>query len=183
MTNETKASERQKAPRRWPTALLAVSLTLNLLVLSLIAGAHFRDEHDASRFPPPDRSVMRATGFGPFFDAMPRAARNRMGEALRARGDGFAPDRDALAAELRDVLAALRAEPFDPAALEAVLVAQHARAQARIEAGRDVLLGQVATMSPVERRGFADQLEQRFSHALNRSPNGKPGETSGPEGN
>ena len=154
--------------RRWPTALLAVSLTANLLVLGLVAGAHFRDERDARAYPAPDRSVIRSTGFGPFFDAMPRDARNRMGEALRNRDGSFAPDRAALAAEMGEMIAALRAEPFEPGKLEALLTTQHDRANARIVAGRSVLLEQVAAMSPQERRDFADQLEGRFSRAIER---------------
>lgn len=154
--------------RRWPTVLLAVSLTLNLLVLGLVAGAFFRDERDARAFPPPDRSVMRTTGFGPFFDAMPRDARNRLGEALRDRDGHFEPDRAALVGELRAMIATLRADPFDPDALAALLTAQHDRVNARIVAGRSILLEQVAAMSPDERRDFADQLEGRFSRAIER---------------
>lgn len=169
MTNETGLQPTPDAPRRrWPTVLLALSLTLNFAVIGLIAGAHFRDESDARRFPPPDRNVMRASGFGPFFDAMPREARNRMGAALSGRDGKFAPNHAMLAAELRDMLAALRTEPFEPGALEAVLAAQHARASARIEAGRVILVEQIATMSPAERRDFADQIEGRFARALER---------------
>lgn len=169
MTNETGFQPAPEAPRRrWPTVLLALSLTLNLAVLGLIAGAHFREDRDMRRFPAPDRSMMRSTGFGPFFDAMPREARNRMGAALNGREAAFASDPAVLAAELREMLMALRAEPFEAAALEAVLAAQQARASARIEAGRAVLIEQIATMSPAERRDFADQLEGRFARALER---------------
>lgn len=175
MTNENGVKTAPvPARRRWPTVLLAVSLTLNLLVVGLIAGAYFRDERDTRRFPPPDRTTMRFTGFAPFFDAMPREARNRMGEALRGREEQFGPDRAALAAEFRDMLTALRAEPFDPNALEAVLATQQERAGARIEEGRAVLVEQIAEMSPTEREAFADQLESRFSRALERGPMGGP---------
>lgn len=168
--DDTRAPEARR--RRWPTVLLAVSLTANLLVLGLVAGAHFRDVRDARAFPPPDRSVMRSIGFSPFFDAMPRDARNRLGEALRNRDGHFVPDRAALAAEMQSMIEALRAEPFEPGKLEALLTAQHDRANARIIAGREVLLEQVAAMSPKERRDFADQLEGRFSRALQRGPQG-----------
>ena len=91
-------------PRRrlWPRVLLVVSLTLNVLVLSVIAGAHVRegrDIRDGRRPPPsPDRTVLRDGGFMPFFDAMPREARDRMTAALREQEGGGMPDRAALAA-------------------------------------------------------------------------------------
>jgi len=167
MTNETGLETSPERPRRrWPTVLLALSLTLNLAVLGVVAGAHFRQARDIRHFSTPDHSMMRSTGFGPFFDAMPREARNRMGPALTERQDIFAPDRRILAAELRDMLAVIRAEPFEPGALETVLIAQQARASARIEAGRAVLIEQIATMSPRERRAFADQIEGRFARAI-----------------
>lgn len=172
MTDQTGATGPNSPARRWPKILLAVSLTLNLLVLGLVAGAHLRDERDVRRFPPPDRSVMRQTGFGPFFEAMPREARNRMGAALRGREQVFAQDRAALAAEFSEMIALLKAEPFDPAAFTALLSDQRARANARIEAGQAVLIDQITAMSPAERRTFAEQLDGRFARALDRSGNG-----------
>jgi len=167
MSTKTEAPNRpEPRKRRWPTMLLALSLTLNLLVLGLIAGAHFRDQRDLRRFPPPDREVMRTTGFGPFFDAMPREARNRLGKALRERDGNFRPDRGVLAAELREMIVALRAQPFDPEALAALLSAQHDRIDGRIVAGRGMLLEQVALMSDAERAQFADGLERQFSRAI-----------------
>jgi len=166
-------------PRRrlWPRVLLVVSLTLNVLVLSVIAGAHVRegrDIRDGRRPPPsPDRTVLRDGGFMPFFDAMPREARDRMTAALREQEGGGMPDRAALAADLREFVAALRAEPFAPEALAAVLEAQHARVEARVVAGRTVLVEQIVAMTPAERIEFADTLEARFRDALSRAP-GKP---------
>ncbi|MCB1330649.1 MAG: periplasmic heavy metal sensor [Maritimibacter sp.] len=164
-------------PRRrvWPKALLAVSLTLNVLVLAVIAGAHVRDGRDG-RFPPPtspDRSLLRDGGFMPFFDAMPHDARERMAEALRTQGGGVKPDRAALAADFRDFVAALRAEPFAPGAVSEVLETQHQRIEERVVAGRTLLLDQIVAMTPEERIAFADALEARFRDALRRV-GGKP---------
>ncbi|HHS94496.1 MAG TPA: periplasmic heavy metal sensor [Rhodobacterales bacterium] len=152
-------------PRRWPKVLLTLSLTLNLVVIGGMVGAMLRDGHDTRRFGPPDRNTMRATGLGPFFDAMPRDVRNRLGLALRDRG-GLGPDRAALEADLRAMLAVLRAEPFDPAEFEAILANQQTRAQSRIATGRSVLVEQVGEMTPDERARFADGLEARFARAM-----------------
>lgn len=167
MSTKTQSQNQpENRQRRWPTVLLALSLTLNLLGLGLIAGAHFRDARDQHRFPPPDRTVMRTTGLGPFIDAMPRAARNRMGEMLRERDARIMPDRAVLATELREMINALRAEPFDPEGLAALLTAQHERINSRIGTAQGVLLQQVAQMSNGERRAFADGLERRFARAI-----------------
>ena len=173
MTEERKTVTEPRRRARWPKFLLVASLTLNVLVLSVVAGALFRGGHDQTRPPPPDRTVLREGGFMPFFDAMPRDARREMAEAFRASEHGRGPDRAVLAADLRDFVQALRAEPFEPANLDAVLEAQHARAQERITAGRTILIDQINRMSPAERAEFADALKRRFQGALDRAP-GKP---------
>lgn len=171
-------------PRRsvWPRLLLVASLSLNVLVLSVVAGAHVRDGRDGRddrRAPQPDRAVLREGGFMPFFDAMPREARMRMAEAFREKG-GVRPDRAALAADFRDFVAVLRAEPFASEALAAVLEAQHDRAAARVSTGRTILVEQIAGMTPAERADFADALEKRFRDALAHAPHGSgPGRPSG----
>jgi uncharacterized membrane protein len=59
------------------------------------------------------------------------------------------------------VAAALRADPFDPAAFEAALVARRA-AQAEIaRRGGTVLSGFVAGLSPEDRAALADRMERR----------------------
>jgi uncharacterized membrane protein len=162
MSDHFPTPEAVKRPRRWPKILLAVSLFFNLLVLGAIAGAHLRDGRDPGRFPPPDRAAMNGTGFAPFFDALPREARGEIGKALRARGEAARPDRAALEAEFTEIIAALRAEPFERTALEAVMAAQQARVSLRVEAGRAALLDVLAGMSPAERAAFAERMEQRL---------------------
>ncbi len=168
--------------RRWPKLLLAVSLTLNILVLAMVVGAHLRDGHDHHRMPP-DRKALRAGGLAPFFDALPRGARREMAEAFHASGHGGGPDRAALAADLRAFVAAVRAEPFDPVAAAEVLAAQAARVQTRIAAGQAILVDQLATMSPRDRAAFADRLERRFpGAAMHGAGHGKGHHRGAPEG-
>lgn len=167
--NPTQATAPTVPARRWPKVLLTLSLMANLAVVGVIAGAHVRDDRDDRRLPPTDRSAMRDIGIGPLIDAMPREARSRAGDQLRARGNGWRMDRGALEAEFNQMVDVLKAEPYDPAALEALLAAQHARVTARVEAGRAILLEQIAAMDAEERALFADRLTRGFGrHGMER---------------
>lgn len=182
MTNDTGYDAPERRRRVWPKLLLAGSLTLNVLGLGMIAGAHVRDGRlghpDDHGIAAADRVVLRQGGFTPFFEAMPREARARLGDALHDAGVG--PDRAALARDFRDFVASVRAEPFDPVACNAVLAAQHARAEEQIRIGREILVAQIEAMSPDERIAFADSLERRFRDALLRAP-GRPGDDHPPK--
>ncbi len=171
-SQNTPRTARQTA-RRWPKRLFALSLTLNMLVLAMVAGAFLRDSHDHRHMRPSDRRLLRDGGLGPFFDALPPAARRDMAEAFRASGQDRGPDRAALAADLRAFVAAVRAEPFDPTAAAEVLAAQTARVQTRVTAGQAILVDQIATMSAGDRAAFADRLERCFPGAVTRSPGGR----------
>ncbi|SMH33047.1 periplasmic heavy metal sensor [Maritimibacter sp. HL-12] len=162
MSDDFPTQDAAKRPRRWPKVLLAVSLVMNLLVLGAITGAHLRDGR-APGGPGFDRTALHSTGFAPFFAALPHEARGEIGEALRRRGEAARPDRAALEAEFARIIAALKAEPFERAALETVMAAQQARVSARVEAGRAALLDVLAGMSPAERSAFAERMEDRMA--------------------
>ena len=159
--NDDMQSPQGATPPRWPKVLLAISLVFNLLIVGAIIGANLRHEQDARRYPPPDPEMTRALGVAPLFDTLPREVRREIGVRLRAEMGGLRPDRAALEAEFFAVLAVLRAEPFDPAALASTLEAQQARVANRVAAGRDVFIDALARMSPAERAAFADRLEDR----------------------
>ena len=166
-TPETDAQPPRRT-RRLVKVILTISLTLNLLVLGLVVGAHVRDGHDDRRFGPPDRSIARDMGFGPFIAAFPREDRREMAMALRDRTGPFLDNRQALVEEMEGILATLRAEPFDAAALTVLLEAQGSRIRERAEIGREILVGQIDKMTPAERARFADKLEQGLRHSMER---------------
>lgn len=169
MTEPTPNAAASAGTPTWARILLAVSLTANLLVVGLVVGAHLRHGADARLdAPTPERSAMRDLGYAPFIDALPREARRALGAALRDRAGSFAMNREALAQELAAVLTALRADPFTPENLVAVLDRQSARVDERVRAGRALLLEQIGGMSPAERRDFADRLETAFRHGAER---------------
>ena len=103
-TPEQRSGESGQPPRRTRRlvkVILTVSLTLNLLVLGLVVGAHVRDGHDDRRFPPPDRTIARDMGFGPFIGAFPREDRREIAQALRERSGPFLDNRQALVKRCR----------------------------------------------------------------------------------
>ena len=161
-------SEKPRRTRRLVKVILTISLTLNLLVLGLVVGAHVRNGHDDRRFGPPDRSIARDMGFGPFIGAFPREDRREMALALRERAGPFLDNRQALVEEMQGILIALRAEPFDAAALSTLMAAQGERIRTRAEVGREVLVEQIGKMTPRERARFADELERGLRHSMER---------------
>lgn len=145
-------------------ALLIVSLALNLLVAGLVAGAWLRDGRPGGR----DRDP----GFGPFGEALSDADRRELRRAFMARMPEMRENRAALRADMQGVVTALRAEPFDAAALSAAMDAALARMAGRIEVGQELLVDRITAMDEAERVAFADRLEA----ALKRGPRRAPGE-------
>ncbi len=96
-------------PPRW---VVLVSLSLNLVLIGVV-GAHMAFH----RGPPPDPARMVAG----MADALSEADAQTLRQALKT--EGLTPDRQGFDPEavLDRARVALRAEPFDPAALSAVL--------------------------------------------------------------
>ena len=131
--------------------LLALSLAINLAVAGLAAGIALRgkDGHPPRNF---DMSL------GPVARALSPEDRAAIRESLRARRDlGPRRGRDA---DLQALIAALTAEPYDSAALQAALegpVAQAARFQA---VAAQALAARIDAMSPEARTALADRLRR-----------------------
>ncbi|WP_170569080.1 periplasmic heavy metal sensor [Ruegeria atlantica] len=150
-------SDNAKPKRRWVTVLLAVSLGLNLLVAGVAVGTIYRVKGgDHGKAPP---------GFGPaLYRALPKEDR----KALR----GELSERHVRGGKLRSqdfakLGAALRADPFDPAAVQA-LVQQQAQSMAELQAAlQEKWLVKVTAMTDAERQIYADRLQdvvKRKSH-------------------
>lgn len=155
------ATPSARKPRKWPRVLLAVSLTLNLLVLGLVIGAK-AGGHTERGFDPrgPDRGAIRDLGFGPVAGAFDRKDRRAIGRALRERSGSFADNRKTLEGEFNQMLSVLRADPFDAGALAALMDGQSERMRHRGETLRVLVLERISRMSPEERAGFADRIER-----------------------
>ncbi|WP_300029066.1 periplasmic heavy metal sensor [uncultured Roseobacter sp.] len=152
-----------KRPGRWLKPALFVSVGINLAFAGMMAGAFMRHGPDRRAGPGPD-SYAR-----PYMSALPQEARREMFRSLRdARGKGF-PDRQARRALYGDVLEALRAEPFDAAALEQAAQRQAGSGVKVLETTQAAWIGIVSGMSAAERVAYAARIEE----ALKRRPGKK----------
>ena len=139
------------APRggRWKTWALVVSVALNLFVVAAFLGAGLRHHRMGSD-----------VGFGPYTEALTREDRAALRGAFIAAAPEFRGNRREMAADMSRLAAVLRADPWDPAAAEAVLARQGARAQERFVLGRKLFLERLGQMTPEARAALADRIEQ-----------------------
>ena len=143
----------------WIKIVLALSLAVNLCIAGLVAGVILRGGPLAGRAP--------AMGYAmPYVLALPRDLRREVFGAVR--NDDSLPDRRARREEYRDMINAMRATPFDVAAVEAVLLRQ-AEGVSRVQAaGQAAWLEAVTSLSDDERAAYSQRMEE----ALKR--NGRP---------
>lgn len=140
------------AAPRWMRVLLVASLALNLLVAGLLLG-------DALAGGGPGRGPRPADlALGPVARALGAEDRRAILRDLRGH-PGLRPlGRDARDAGLAEIVAAVRAEPFEPQRLRAALAAQSERMAGAHEAVQEALLARLSAMTPEERAAFADRL-------------------------
>lgn len=135
----------------WIKIALAVSVALNLAVAGLAAGAFLKDG--------PGRGMPKDLSFGPFSDALNGEDRRALRTAVKDRMPSFRESRAEARAEFATLLGALRASPFDEAALQSALAAIKTRNANRLELGRSLIEARILQMSQVERLAFAERLE------------------------
>jgi len=150
-----------KPTRNWGRLALFVSLAINLLVAGVVAGALLNGPRDRDQAP-----VLGDLGLGPFAHALPRGDRRALTGALRDRASAFRENRAQMRVLFEAVLTALRAKPYDHAALSEVINRQQAQVVQRQALGRQLLLDRIAAMSDAERTDYADELDK----SLRRGP-------------
>ena len=141
----------------WLRGLLFVSLCLNLLVAGSVIGHLFADG--------PERKVPRVDRMGgPMTFALTPEDRHEIGKSLRAEYRAGRPSRREVLADYQSVITALRADPFDPAAVQASFDSQLEASTERIAIGQQILMDRLTAMSPEDRHRFADRLEEGLAH-------------------
>lgn len=138
---------------RWTRVLLIGSLTLNLLVIGIVAGGAL----SVARHPP--RAAISDITLGTFTEALSPEDREALRLAAEAESLGIREMHRAAGEDFRALIAAVRAEPWDEAAARAAIAAYGLRAQERLAAGERLMLQRLAAMGPLGRRAFAERLE------------------------
>lgn len=144
------------AGSRWLKPALIVSVALNLAVAGLVLGAWLGDG--------PRKGMPRDMSFGPFSEALSDQDRRALRKGLMERAGEFSTSREAARAEFEALLAALRADPFDPAAMKSALAAIESRNAERLQLGRSLIETRLIEMSAEDRQAFADRLERGLRH-------------------
>lgn len=158
----------EKKPRssRRMRVVLILSLTFNLLVIGIVAGAVLGGGH---RRPP-----VGDVSFGPYTEALSRDDRAALRDAFFDQEPGFREARARMETDFAALLTALRADPYDAAAVERLVAVQQQRAAERLELGRTLLVERIGAMDPEARNAFADRLEEAVRNP--RKSRGRRGE-------
>lgn len=157
MTEGAKPQKSRRLP--WGRIVLFTSLAFNLLVVGLVAGALLRPDRFDGRPP------LRDLGYGPFGAALSPEDRHELGRRLVDRAGDLRSNREELRRQFAEMLAALRAQPFDTSALTAVVEQQKGKLAERQEIGQALLMERITAMTDAERREFADRLERALTRA------------------
>lgn len=153
-------SETIKPPKRWTRILLIVSLAFNACFIGLLIGAKL-SQNDV-------RTVRAPIAQGSLYlRALTNEDRRELGKSLR--GYQTKEMRQMDRAHYQKALVLLRASPFDPDALQALMAEQIEASEERLEYARNALVVHLSKMSDAERAEFAEALEQ----SLNRGPKRK----------
>ncbi len=145
------------APRfgasRLMRSALAISVALNLLVLGLGVGAMM---HNGG----PERDAMaRDLGFGTFSEALRLEDRHALRNSLMQKSPQIRAAMDQRSTDMASLLAALRAEPFDIAAMNAAMDQMRLRLEGQLALGHKAMGDVLAVMPANERLDFANRLE------------------------
>lgn len=160
MTQDKKTEPAGARVPRGMKIMLGLSLALNLLVVGVVAGAVMRGGG-------PARGPAVTTYAMPYVRALPGADRRAIFRELRsAEVDGL-PDHATRKALYADMIAALGADTFDQATIDAILAQQSTASVAVMKAAQQAWIGRVAKMSNAERHAYAEQVREVLDRRRN----------------
>ncbi|MEM9814161.1 MAG: periplasmic heavy metal sensor [Pseudomonadota bacterium] len=134
--------------------LLFASLTLNFVLIGLIAGAILRGPFIAPVFPPGSDGEFRVVQ-----QALPDDAKRAFRRALVRRRSEFESHARQIRSMRREFVDLLRGDTLDVAAIDAVFVRQQAEWSALANVARDMMIGYLETLTPEQRREIADNVD------------------------
>ncbi len=144
-----------KSGFRWGRLLLFVSLSINLLIVGMVAGAIYRNGGPANHT---EKPPLRELGYGPYGRALSKENRRDIEQAMLARAGDLNANRDEFRGQIKALLKALRTSPYDAKTVRAIIGSQQERLLQRQDIGRIILLEQIEAMSDEERTKYANRL-------------------------
>ncbi len=139
-------------PRRFWRILLVVSLALNIAVVGIVAGFALRGGKEG-----PPRGM--EFSLGPIGQALQPDDRRAIASELRKNRD-LRPKRGGYRlVGLPEMVAALQADPFDPAVFADALQIPETRQVKIRDAVRAAVVSQISQMTDAEREAFATRLQ------------------------
>ena len=150
---------------------LGLSLAVNLLVLGLVGGAVLGN--DRVRMAGPEAASLRS--LGPIVGVLDEDTRRRLAIHVARSDTGMRRDLRGLVSATRAFQDALRAEPFDRAAVTSALQSQRDFVLSAQENGHMLLLDELEAMSSEERLALADRLQDRLRRIRPRDRDGDRG--------
>ncbi len=157
MTEGTEVSAGTPGAGRGVKVALILSLALNLAIGGLVVGAALGGHRVR-----PGMMMGPDVGFGPLTGGLTREDRRALRQRFEMAAPDFHGERSANAADFRALAGLLRADPFDPAAAEAILARQGERMRERLGQGRKVFLDYIASLTPAARVALADRIERQL---------------------
>lgn len=137
---------------RWIRIALVVSLALNLGIAGLLVGTALRGP-EARR-----GAVETPEGVAMLARAMPHNHQRQLRDTFRNQRDRLESDRRELKNLRENFIEALRAEPFDIAAVKNAFVAQRQILDQVTAAGHSLVISQIEKMTPQERKLYIRRL-------------------------
>jgi len=142
-----------RVPVRALQVALVLSLGLNLAIGGMMAGAMLNRDKLAQR-----GALTRELGFGPFTAAFAMEDRRALREYLQQKAPQLRSANTQRGAEIANLQAALRADPFRPDALRTALGQMQRRQADQLALGHEAIEAVILAMPHDQRRALADRL-------------------------
>ncbi len=142
----------------WLWVVLIASLAINLAIVAAIVAHQAVGPHRHGSITGPGFTQILPRAF---FRELDRDRRNELVGELREHSKEFRELRKRLRENARNVAAALRAEPYDEAAVTKALQVYETGAQSMVVSGRDIAGNFFKRLTPDERKQIATEIERK----------------------
>ena len=145
----------------WIKILLVISLCLNMIIVGLAVGAAYKWFVFG---PVPIHQYFGSVGLGGFSGSLDKIDRDQLRLQLANRKDSMDEILRDAQQEFESLISILSSDSFDKEALDDHFANQRQLSLNRMETAHSLLSTQIANMTPEERAGVAERMQQGFWH-------------------